>query len=843
MTLSPWDSKVCVRAARSLCVRLVAPFPFNWNCSLSGQNPPASQEWEDQFPDNGQGRSPATCVKSKFCPYGAVTYSFGRNQHAQLGLGDRRSRNIPVPIPTAYAKINQVVSGYHSNILRLEGQNELYSWGRDEFGQLGQGPSKNDTLPNKIFMGRPVLVGMGGQHALMSLPPAPANFFDYDDFAGKSGEFVHYGDSSQPIGPPDLCPRCLLWQDMPYPTPTDQKYSGRICQAPPWSEGSGVQIVGLWCFIGKGGAKPCSLAQPVPYGKDRTYWMVGCKDLARFSITPDPPARLKAGAVWRKDRVQVYQAWRMSVFFRMKESEQVTMGGNGLVIAFQNNGIDPASNPLGATGQDMGFARSTRYSFNDGIPNSFGIEIRSVDNNGAIEIRACHGGAYSTDNSLPENARCQIGISYWKPDRLCNPLDVDTCCTDAEIRDVNKCFKEDLKDGAPHQLTIVYSPFAMEIYLDDPRYPKIKVDVDIRDHIRSYECNAGPNVGKSCHCDGSKPCGNVLDTVSCLDYDCVESGMAWVGFTASTGDAFSVHEVESWSFFNLGQEGAVTSFGRNLYGQLGLGDDRDRSIGNLLVGLDGMVVSDMSVGKTHSMVLTTTGKVYTWGGNHFGQLGQGDTRDRSLPTKVRILEALKTSAEMGDPCVCTPIVLNCQNMPAVAPCVFEVVKVTAGALHSLAVVRRDNDAHEIWGWGDNAFGQLGCMFVLGVVECPWVLKPPGTLGNWPDEEMHVTPCSGTNVRCMATPRKLSMFDPWGRQAMVFNFYSLVSGAYHNILITKDCPNCPMPSLCANTKVSREDCDCDGGARVRTNVARTWIVESPDCIAKDREVFVSLVGAT
>ena len=278
--------------------------------------------------------------------------------------------------------------------------------------------------------------------------------------------------------------------------------------------------------------------------------------------------------------------------------------------------------------------------------------------------------------------------------------------------------------------------------------------------------------------------------------------------------------------------------GRNLLGQLGLANNRDRDFANLVSDLDGTIVQDASAGKTHSIVLTAQGQVYTWGANHFGQLGQGDTVNRNIPQKLRVFDSLKMAAELGDPCVCTSVILNCQKMPPVKPCIFEVVKVSAGAYHSLAVVKRDNDAHEIWGWGDNSFGQLGCIELFSVVECPWNLKPPGTMGNWPTPEVIAEDCSGTNPRCMTTPRKLAMFDPFGRsgKGMVFNFHSLSSGAYHNVLITKACPTCPLPSLCKNTDVSREDCDCDAGARTRPNVPLLWIQESADCIAKDLEIF-------
>jgi len=204
--------------------------------------------------------------------------------------------------------------------------------------------------------------------------------------------------------------------------------------------------------------------------------------------------------------------------------------------------------------------------------------------------------------------------------------------------------------------------------------------------------------------------------------------------------------------------------------------------------------------------------------------------------QVRVLESLRTSASLGDPCVCLKVILNCQKLAPVNPCTFEVVKVSAGAYHSLAVVKRDNDAHEIYGWGDNSFGQLGCLDLFGIVECPWVLKAPGTLGNWPSEETHNMECTGTNVRCMTTPRKLAMFDRFGRQAITFNFKDLVSGAYHNILMTKECPQCPMPSSCENVGLDRDDCDCDAGARDRSNVQKLWMLDSAACIAKDLEIY-------
>ena len=100
---------------------------------------------DGQLNDNGQGRSPTTCdskVVDYFCPYGMVTYGFGRNQYGQLGLGDTVDRDTPTPLATAYAKIVKLDCSAQSSFLLWAGLNTLYSWGRADHGQLGQVPSE-----------------------------------------------------------------------------------------------------------------------------------------------------------------------------------------------------------------------------------------------------------------------------------------------------------------------------------------------------------------------------------------------------------------------------------------------------------------------------------------------------------------------------------------------------------------------------------------------------------------------------------------------------------------------------------------------------------------------------
>jgi len=794
---------------------------------------------EETEPDNGTQRSPSTCTPGQYCQYGMVTYAFGRNQYAQLGVGDFRDRNIPTPLATAYAKVDKLAVGAQFNILRWEGVNTLYAWGRDDYGQLGMGVRRNDTLPQLIpSLERPVEIKSGYQHTIVTMPPVAADLFSYDDFAGYENDFVHYGDSLQPYAPSGLCP-CITWEKAPQPHGRLPHLTGLNCYAPSWGADFGVPLAGRWCFVGTGEIpRPCQAAQKVTVNCDskcEDWWVSGCSDLAKFVLTPDPPGRLKAGAVWRKEKVQVYQAWRMNYYFHIKKSDVATGGGDGIVFVIQNHGIEPRHNPIGGPGQNLGIARTGRYRFDLGIPNALGIELRTTPGDGALEVRSCFGQAYTSEDS-GEFARCQQAISFWKPQRECSPFISDSCCTDAQITSPNSCFTEDVVDEGAHEIIIIYSPFQLKVYVDDPRTPKIIVDFDIREHIRSYKCSGGPNDGHYCSCSGDPSCGSVEDTASCGGFRCITDGTAWMGFTSSTGDSFSVHEIISWSFINLGQDGGVLTFGKNLHGQLGLGDNLARKLYNLITPLDTIRMVALAGGEEHSMALSSTGAVYTWGGNSFGQLGQGDLRARSTPTKVRVLDSMSIAAASGDPCVCGPVTRFCAEEPRRAPCTFRVVGVSAGAFHSLAVVEREDGAHEIWGWGDNNFGQLGCIEVFGVNQCPWPTKAPGTLGNWPNQATLDEPCSGTNIRCMATPRRLTMFDRFGVLGMVFKPHQLVSGAFHNVLITADCPECPMPERCTKDELTRDACDCDGGFRKREESSQFWTVESIECIAKDRELF-------
>jgi alpha-tubulin suppressor-like RCC1 family protein len=77
-------------------------------------------------------------------------------------------------------------------------------------------------------------------------------------------------------------------------------------------------------------------------------------------------------------------------------------------------------------------------------------------------------------------------------------------------------------------------------------------------------------------------------------------------------------------------------FGDNSQGQLGLSPLETESfhIPKQIFFFTEKVVTWLSAGHKHSGALTVEGYLYTWGGNKFGQLSQGDQVNLPVPKLV-----------------------------------------------------------------------------------------------------------------------------------------------------------------------------------------------------------------
>jgi alpha-tubulin suppressor-like RCC1 family protein len=139
-------------------------------------------------------------------------------------------------------------------------------------------------------------------------------------------------------------------------------------------------------------------------------------------------------------------------------------------------------------------------------------------------------------------------------------------------------------------------------------------------------------------------------------------------------------KIECSSDHNLGiYDGKVYSWGRNNYGQLGDDSTTDRTSPVAVDTngvLNGKTIVDISAGYMHSMCLDSDGVVYSWGYNASGQLGDATKKQRNVPV------AVKTSGVLSGKTI---------------------IDISAGYYHSLAL---DSNG-VVYSWGDNFYGQLG----------------------------------------------------------------------------------------------------------------------------------------
>ncbi|OYU46463.1 MAG: hypothetical protein CFE44_01995 [Burkholderiales bacterium PBB4] len=83
----------------------------------------------------------------------------------------------------------------------------------------------------------------------------------------------------------------------------------------------------------------------------------------------------------------------------------------------------------------------------------------------------------------------------------------------------------------------------------------------------------------------------------------------------------------------LGSDGRVWAWGKNDKGQLGDGSTSNRNVATVVAGLP--TATEVAAGQNFSVSLASNGQVFTWGQNDLGQLGNGSSQNSATPTASR----------------------------------------------------------------------------------------------------------------------------------------------------------------------------------------------------------------
>ncbi len=159
---------------------------------------------------------------------------------------------------------------------------------------------------------------------------------------------------------------------------------------------------------------------------------------------------------------------------------------------------------------------------------------------------------------------------------------------------------------------------------------------------------------------------------------------ALVALPAASGQ---VTQVAAGSEFSLAltSTGQLYAFGNNEFGQLGSAanagsPEQESNPVPALVALPGASgpVTQIAAGELHSLALTSTGQLYAFGSNEYGQLGTEVNSGTITPNPVPALVALPAASG-------------------------PVVQIAAGGAHSLALT----STGQLYAFGENDLGQLG----------------------------------------------------------------------------------------------------------------------------------------
>ncbi|KAG8511650.1 E3 ISG15--protein ligase HERC5 [Galemys pyrenaicus] len=177
----------------------------------------------------------------------------------------------------------------------------------------------------------------------------------------------------------------------------------------------------------------------------------------------------------------------------------------------------------------------------------------------------------------------------------------------------------------------------------------------------------------------------------------------------------------------LSKGGELFAWGQNLHGQLGVGRKfASMPTPQIVEQLSGVPLVQISAGEAHSMALSMSGNVYSWGRNDFGQLGLGHIDDKDFPSLIECLDNQKvefltcggfhTALLTKDGLVFTfgagkfGQLGHNSTQNKLRPCLVteltgkRVTQIACGRWHTLAYV---SDLGKVFSFGSGKEGQLG----------------------------------------------------------------------------------------------------------------------------------------
>ena len=189
---------------------------------------------------------------------------------------------------------------------------------------------------------------------------------------------------------------------------------------------------------------------------------------------------------------------------------------------------------------------------------------------------------------------------------------------------------------------------------------------------------------------------------------------------SSTGDETYVQVSAGYAHtMAIDKNGSLWAWGNNELGQLGDGTNEDKTEPTKIKA--GTKFAQVATGNGYTMAIANDGSLWAWGHNDYGQLGDGTNTHKNEPTKIKagtkfsqVAAGIRHTAAIADDGNLWAWGHNefgqlgdgtntHKNEPKQIVSEAKFAQVSAGYWHTVAIDREGN----LWTWGDNAFGQLG----------------------------------------------------------------------------------------------------------------------------------------
>jgi alpha-tubulin suppressor-like RCC1 family protein len=178
--------------------------------------------------------------------------------------------------------------------------------------------------------------------------------------------------------------------------------------------------------------------------------------------------------------------------------------------------------------------------------------------------------------------------------------------------------------------------------------------------------SAAATTGTSLYAWGYNNAGQLGDGTGTDDHSpemiTLASGVTATAISAGTYDSLAI-----------GSDGNLYAWGYNNAGQLGDGTTTDRNSPELITLAPGVTPTAIAAGAFHSLAIGSDGRLYAWGSNDQGELGDGTTTEHDSPEVITLASGVTPTA------------------------------IAAGYYHSLVIGSDGN----LYAWGYNEIGQLG----------------------------------------------------------------------------------------------------------------------------------------